>query len=85
MIWKDWWILGKRTKKRFRKKELDTFLLTDKFNLPIETIMEYGRDAAQRRAEIAGWFDLSVKLLDTKQVHREVHYNFLICGREYEP
>lgn len=74
-----------RKKKRFRKKILDQFLLTDKFNLPIETIMEYGRDSAQRRAEISGWFDLSVKLLEQKQVHRENHYTFLICGREYEP
>lgn len=67
-----------------RKKILDQFLLTDRFDLPIETITEYARDAAKRRAEIAGWYDLSVRLLEQKTVHNEKHYSFLLCGREYD-
>lgn len=79
------WILGKRKKKRFRKKELDYFVLQDRFNLSIETIIEYGRDAAQRRCEMMGWFEPSIRLIETKEVGNEKHYKFLLCGREYEP
>jgi hypothetical protein len=59
--------------------------MTDRFDLPIDTITEYAKDAAKRRAELNGWFDIGVTLLEKKTIGNENHYSFLISGREYIP
>jgi hypothetical protein len=43
------------------RKKLDTFSLIDKFGLPFNRIKEEAQASANRRAEVMGWQDVTVR------------------------